>query len=489
MKKLIMCFMVLMLCLGFAGEAEAEPVCLVICPTNAGAGDEVTVRAYDENDEWFDVSTQDFVELCFGPEVGCVDTDQGNLDASSGNIVFTITQDILDSDTLHFWIEPDEVWFSLTDDGGTFDTVAEAVAAGGSCGEEIPGCVGLPSPIVIDPNVMLVYETGETEGDFRVSLLNQPPAGATITITVDPNNGGPSEDITLIGGDPCDGSITLTFNDGNWDQPQTVAFKAIDDNVPDEPELLEKQEILLSSSYPANPEDANFVGEKVVTVDVYDNDQANILFTVTPADSETPKTPILPFPETAVQLWEEPGWRNIGVSLQMPPSGDPVKLQVVVQEAEDQPGGDNLPLTDPVLDPEGPDPNGLYFDAGNYDTEQIIKIWGNDDAELQVDEAEAEGDQNYQAVLVVTVIDGGGDTRYTDMEREVAFNIEDNECGAYGISYLDVGNPNAATDPNYRDDDGNPLPDCYVDIYDVIEFATKWFDCSDPQDAGCESYL
>ena len=44
----------------------------------------------------------------------------------------------------------------------------------------------------------------------------------------------------------------------------------------------------------------------------------------------------------------------------------------------------------------------------------------------------------------VWVIDDGGDERFTGMERTVQFDIEDNECGAFSISYLDVGNPNAS---------------------------------------------
>ena len=83
--------------------------------------------------------------------------------------------------------------------------------------------------------------------------------------------------------------------------------------------------------------------------------------------------------------------------------------------------------------------------------------------------------------------------RYFDegegISSELEILVEDNECGAFGISHVDVGNPNAFTDPNYQDEDGNPLPDCYVDIYDVIELATKWLDCSDISDPSCESYL
>ncbi|MHC4214230.1 MAG: hypothetical protein ACYSWP_12755, partial [Planctomycetota bacterium] len=63
--------------------------------------------------------------------------------------------------------------------------------------------------------------------------------------------------------------------------------------------------------------------------------------------------------------------------------------------------------------------------------------------------------------------------------------IQDNECGAYGILTWDIGN----SDPCEIDDDGNPLPDCYLDIYDVIEMARRWLNCSDPQDENCASYL
>jgi hypothetical protein len=380
--------------------------------------------------------------------------------------------------------------------------------------------------ISVDPNVMLVYETGETRGDFGVSLINEPPAGAEITVTVDPNAPGdrPSEDITLIGGDPCDGTITMIFDANDWDVPQRVVFEAIDDDIPEPPELLEDQKILVSSSWPGHETDANFVGEKVVTVYVMDNDQANILFRVTPFNGGT-KVPVT----GPVQLQEQLGgaqgtlvrWRKVGIQLQVQPVNDAdpgnptsVKVNAVVEEVEGQPGGDNLPWTDPCLPfVEAEDPNCFTFtsttssnglptgcadhDLANWTTcwnvDLNVKIWGNDDAVLQAEGAEAEGDQNYQAVLSVTVIDDGGDERYADLAEDgpktVNFDIGDNECGAYGILPMDVGNPNAATDPNYLDDEGNPLPDCYVDIYDVIEFATKWLDCSYMQDPSCESYL
>lgn len=192
--------------------------------------------------------------------------------------------------------------------------------------------------------------------------------------------------------------------------------------------------------------------------------------------------------------WDAKQWRKIGVLLQVPPSGGPVKLQAVVEgEIE----GDNFPLTDPCLPfEEIDDPNGLIFTAGDYATPKKIKIWGNDDAVLQVEGASAEDDEYYQAVLVVTVIDSGGDKRYEGdgemvegvcvdcLEREVEFDIEDNECGAFGLLAMDVSNPYYITDPNYADDD----PDCHVDIYDIIAMATRWVNCSDPKDPNCTKY-
>ena len=377
-----------------------------------------------------------------------------------------------------------------------------------------PGREVVIPPITVDPNVMLVYETGATVGDFDIRLKNQLPTGKMATVTVDANNvngvAGRSEDITLIGGSGPNGSVTMIFDANNWDVPQTVAFKAIDDLIAEPQEtgdtLIEPQSIVLTSVYSETLQDPNWAGEKVVRVNVKDNDQPDILLTITPAEQNNPKSRVT----GPVQLWEQgrlnfyTKWRKIGVTLQLPPLGyRPVKLQAVVEEVEYMPGGDNLPLTDPCLPYEEiDDPNGMIFTAENYDVSQPIKIWGNDDDVLQAEDEEgdypsADGDQNYHATVVVTVVDDGGDDRYTDMVRTVDIDIQDNECGAFGVVPVDVSNPyylmdeeTLGGDPNdWVDEDGNPLPDCYVDIYDVIEFATEWLDCSDPQKLGCESYL
>jgi hypothetical protein len=252
----------------------------------------------------------------------------------------------------------------------------------------------------------------------------------------------------------------------------------------------------------SHPTDPNFSGKRVELVAVEDNDQANILLAFSPPGEINPKTPVT----GPVKIWEEPDdfftfpeirKRKIWIKLQVPPlvDGDPcqpseVKLNMkVVHDTEAD--IDNLPGTDPCLPYEEiDDPNGLIFTAANYDTYQSIQVWGNDDAELQWDTEEGEypaakDDELYQAFLDIWVVDDGGDGRYAGFTKEapkrLQFDVEDNECGAFGRLQMDIGN----SDPCAIDEDGNPLPDCYVDIYDAIEVATQWLDCTDPQDISC----
>ncbi|MHC5061380.1 MAG: hypothetical protein ACYTFK_09895 [Planctomycetota bacterium] len=525
MKKLIMFFMVMMLCLGIAGKAQGELACLELSPAGAGLGDEVTMTGYDEEGAVLDLAELEVFESNFHHgELGyypglvcesgeCNEYVTGIVD---GSIVFTLTDEMLQSDVTMwdcFFIPGgDDFAFRLCnvdpeDETSHFETVAEVLENGGTCSIT-------PNPIVIDPNVMTVEETGETVGDFLVSMQNALPAGKTTTVTVDPNNGAPSEDIMLIGGDPVTGSITLTFTDSDWDVPQRVVYKAIDDSIAEPPELLEAQEIVVTSVYSDTLQDPNWAGEKAVKVEVLDNDQANILFSLY-------GTPLAA--GTAVRVKEQiecGAWmfgnctewvvieRTLGVKLQVAPSGGDVKVAVFVETGDHG----NVPNMDPSLTTAS-DPNVLTFTSttdqawvkgtmtSGWNVEQEIVISGNDDDVLQIDEAGAEGDQNYGATVIFVVIDGGGDERYQwqeeeeeetvtiGLERAVDVLVEDNECGAFGISHLDIGNPNAATDPNYLGEDGNPLPDCYVNIHDLIEFAKKWLNCSDPKEPACASYL
>ena len=392
--------------------------------------------------------------------------------------------------------------------------------------------VGPKNPILIDPNVMTVYETDETEGDFAVGLkfpaVKQAPPDegtpVTVDFVVDPNGGGgPSPDIDFLDG--VGGMDRVTFSRTGNDLSQvTIRFKAIDDVIAEPPELEEEQEVLIYTTCAQEP---NFVRSKIARLIVVDNDQADILFELVETGKPIRETPVMLFEWVNCTYWYMGvcyNWvtfpQTIGVTLQVKPKNDESPgsqgyVRVIVTE---EGGAGNPPTMDPPLLPEGPvEPNAILFTSdGNpvpgiegaalrkWDVPFNIVVVGVDDDQLQAEGASEDGGQYYQANLVFSVTEAT-DERYqwyeedpedpcapeilVALEKTVDIDIEDNECGAFGILPLDVGNPNAFTDPNYRDSDGNPLPDCYVDIYDVIELATKWLDCSDIKDPSCKSYL
>jgi hypothetical protein len=511
MKKLIMFSMVLMLCLGFVGEAKADPDCVTICPTDAGPDDEITLTVYDEEGEFYDLTQiTGGVSITFWEPDAEFYIEPGDPEMVDGSVVIDLGEvsfnpNPTEEAPVYCEMVVEGVGFTLgvNKEGPGFDHFPDAVASGGTCPEEIPVCRDVSSPIVIDPNVMLVYETGWTRGDFGIRMKNALPTGTTATVTVDPNL--VTKDIRLLGGDPPDGAITMTFTakdpcdpcdpftscpDWNpatrtscWNVPLTVAFKAVDDLIAEPPGLTEKQEILVTSVHSEIFQDPNWAGEKIVKVFVRDNDQADILVT-TPVWLKEEATSYDP-------VFGTPVYREVtvGVSLQVKPFGGSVEITV-----ENMGKSGNQPIMDPPLTTTS-DPNRLTFTTtddqpwvkatmtSGWNVPQDIDLTANNDDVLQASGEESvypsvDGEQDYQDEIVVTVVDDGGDARYTNLENTVYIDIEDNECGAFGISELDIANSS-----------GEDEPDCYVDIYDIIEFATKWLDCSDPQGAGCESYL
>ena len=165
-KKLTILFVVL----GIAGIASAGvPVCLVISPTDAGVNDPVTLSAYDASDNWVDMRDYTVVEVCFDDGL-CVYSDDG-LDVSSGDGVFTLTQAILDGYKFDcdFWNSsppPDSTWFTLvnpSEGNPAFDSIAEAIAAGGDCdlGEDT-------TPPTPDPMTWATVPYGFTTTSIRM---------------------------------------------------------------------------------------------------------------------------------------------------------------------------------------------------------------------------------------------------------------------------------------------------------------------------------
>ena len=85
----------------FSGITSAQPVCFTIGPTNAVAGDEITMTGYDENGDFFDLSTLDVFESNFhgigDPFVSLlkVGDDLTNIDIVDGTVVFELIEDML----------------------------------------------------------------------------------------------------------------------------------------------------------------------------------------------------------------------------------------------------------------------------------------------------------------------------------------------------------------------------------------------------------
>ena len=434
-------------------------------------------------------------------------------------------------------------------------------------------CYGPKNPIAVDPNIMLVYETNTTQGDFDVSLKFRPVGqgfGApgpnnlgdpyTLTVLIDPNggtglngNGGYSEgtpgekDIVLRDGAGAENQITLTFtpttSDGGpcgdyvaisggvgqscWDYPVTIIFNPIDDPCAEPPSLFEATDIgitIISTVVEPNlngpldsEQDPWEAGDpkwsKTASATVKDNDQATILSVKEDGESEQ----IDPYKLLETPLSFGSGWggapdyltQTVRITLQVEPKNDadpcaPLDAYVRVEmtkEAEDNP-----PSADPCLVPDSTntpsEPNAIVFtvdgapvvgvigDAHKWDVPYLIVIQANNDDELQAEPGEDEGSENYGAELLFFV-ESTTDKRYGEsvqqyddqddpipgffeweaLETGVPINIQDDECGAFGLLSLDVSNPYWVTDPNWLDEDGFPLPDCYVNIYDVLEMA------------------
>jgi hypothetical protein len=134
----------------FAGVAAAQiPVCFSICPTDAQPGDLIYITAYDENGEWIDLSTVDVFESnIWGAALPDAPDDRFhtllkagdellNIEIIDGSVVFELTEVML-SDVVTMWDYfgipgGDDAAFRIVGGDGPFGTVAEAIAAGGTC--------------------------------------------------------------------------------------------------------------------------------------------------------------------------------------------------------------------------------------------------------------------------------------------------------------------------------------------------------------------
>ncbi len=339
-------------------------------------------------------------------------------------------------------------------------------------------------PIIVNSNDMPVHEPqdgsgpppmGPTNGQLQVRLGWQPGEDLgypnfTATVTVDPNEGDvPNEDFIFPDSTAGDGSVDLTFTQANWNVPQNVVVEAVQD--------LDEEG---GQSYPI---------ELTVTIDIADpcfGSSTPVVVT----DSIGVVDNDIPF--VAYEL-SDPCKPLVGTLSENDPCVPycfDVRLSHVptddVHVLVDRDSGYNLLLesmsvVDPPLVADGPDPNKLTFTVSgnltwnsttmtsNWDVAQTICLEARDDDGLAEDLLEwvpgaillngTSDDPRYQSEAE------GGELE----ETEVQFNVQDNDCGAWGYDPLDINK------------------DCRVDLTEAAILYGQWLFCTDPYGDQCDA--
>ncbi len=343
-------------------------------------------------------------------------------------------------------------------------------------------------PIIVDSNDMPVHEPqdpcgpppmGPTNGQLQVRLGWQPgeptyPA-FTATVVVDPNEGDvPNEDFVFIS-PPTDpnGNVYLTFDETNWNQYQNVYVQATAD--------LDREGGQRGQRYPI---------ELTVTIDIADPNFGNptpvvVTDSIGVVDNDIPYIVALPLAIEG-QLSENdpcvPYCFNVTLS-HLPTDDVHVLVALVGRDPEYNILLESMSVMDPPLG-VADDPNRLTFTTTTHQTEdpctmtsgwnvpQTICVEARDDPCL----AEPGLEWVPGAILLNGTSD---DPRYQSEaeggeleETEVQFNVQDNECGAWGYDIADVAGG----------EEGGP--DCHVNLEDAALVYVQWLMCTYPFDGG-----
>ncbi len=286
----------------------------------------------------------------------------------------------------------------------------------------------------------IVFEKGETTDTFDVKLLQQPTADVLVTIDptdvsipVDPNDNTFGNDLQLIGGgvSGSGGKRILTFTPSNWNIPQTVMVKAVDDAVKEGPETV----LMITDVNSVDPAYAGGYVRTPLRVVVIDDDAANIVIFETEDNTVVREGAALP-DTFSVALSALP---TDSVEIHIDDTSDPI--QVVVE------------------------PGILTFTPDNWDLPQTVAVSAVDDTQLEKDP--------HLTTLRYSLV--SQDLAYNGLEVQgLSVQIQENECGAWGMNVFDVIGP-----------DGKP--DCVVNLLDLAEFCLNWLVCTKPYENGCIS--
>ena len=357
-------------------------------------------------------------------------------------------------------------------------------------------------PIVIDSNDLPVYEPrdmgpppgpplmGPTEGQLLVSLGWRPGKPTypnfIVTVVIDPNEGpGLHEDFIFPdSADPTNGTVTLTFDETDFDIPQQVIVQAVQD--------LDKEG---DESYPVELTFTNNIADPN-----FNSDPCELMIAVVGVvDNDVPFVVVYPPGELENVLKESDPClpKCVDVTLSHVPDHDVYVL--VTPESEYNLLLESMSVMDPplsVLD----DPNKLTFTVSgnptwipgtmtsNWNVAQTICLEARDDPCLVEPWLEWVGgeiifrpyseDLRY---LVPELYPDGTDADDPDTEEEeetsdgeaeetaVDFDVQDDECGAWGYDPVDINE------------------DCVVDLSEIAYFYSQWQFCTQPYEDGCEA--
>jgi hypothetical protein len=267
-----------------------------------------------------------------------------------------------------------------------------------------------------------VFEGGVTGDTIEVTLGVQPVG----TVEVEVREAGVPDindpnilvfDLTLDG-QAINTSVTLSFDDTDWDIPQAIAVDAFDDSEDeDNVEIIQ-----LIADVTSAPSDPDYVGKTgTANVNVSDNDGNDLVIV-----------------QTDVSVVEGGATDQYDISLTLPPSAS-----VLVNFTDDS-SPDQVTI----------DPNPLVFGIGETGPKTATVS--------AVDDGTAEA-HPHQTTISHSAFQPGGNQEYNGKTGSaVTATIGENDCGP--------------ENGGFNQSDFNQ--DCLVDLSDLLAFGLQWLECS-----------
>ncbi len=196
-------------------------------------------------------------------------------------------------------------------------------------------------------------------------------------------------------------------------------------------------------------------------------------------DNDVPYVSVLPVGFLLNVLSENtPGPGNkicVDVTLSHPPASN-VEIRAEFASGDYEELLESMVVMDPNFENWG-DPNKLLFTPANYNSPQQICLWTIDN-----DERGEGPTEDWEWIIGEFLLNGTSDDPWYRTgdggalkETSVRYNVQDNDCGAWGYSPADIAGA--------CDEEGEPIPDCLVGLADIAMFYSQWDSCTDPYDA------